>query len=149
MSKLSVAIGSDHAGYTYKQAIIEHLTGKGHEVRDYGTDSTESCDYPDFIRLVAEAVAAGEYDRGIVLGGSGNGEAITANRVPGIRCGVCWNEQVAIWNRSHNDGNLLSLGERTVTKGTALAIVDTWLATEFEGGRHIPRIEKIDSKRYP
>lgn len=149
MSKLSVAIGSDHAGYTYKQTIIEHLTAKGHKVKDYGTDSTESCDYPDFIRPVAEAVAAGEYDRGIVLGGSGNGEAITANRVPGIRCGVCWNEQLAIWNRSHNDGNVLSLGERTVTKEDALAIVDTWLATEFEGGRHIPRVEKIDAKRYP
>lgn len=149
MSKLSVAIGSDHAGYKYKQAIIEHLSQKGHEVKDYGTNSTESCDYPDFIRPVAEAVAAGEYDRGIVLGGSGNGEAITANRVPGIRCGVCWNEQLAIWNRSHNDGNVLSLGERTVTLEDALSIVDTWLATEFEGGRHIPRIEKIDAKRYP
>jgi len=149
MSKLSVAIGSDHAGYTYKQAIIEHLTARGHEVKDFGTNSTESCDYPDFIRPVAEAVAAGEYDRGIVLGGSGNGEAITANRVPGIRCGVCWNEQLAIWNRSHNDGNVLSLGERTVTQEDALSIVDTWLATEFEGGRHIPRIEKIDAKRYP
>ena len=149
MSKLSVAIGSDHAGYTYKRAIIEHLTAKGHEVKDFGTNSTESCDYPDFIRPVAEAVAAGEYDRGIVLGGSGNGEAITANRVPGIRCGVCWNEQLAIWNRSHNDGNVLSLGERTVTLEDALSIVDTWLATEFEGGRHIPRIQKIDAKRYP
>ena len=149
MSKLSVAIGSDHAGYTYKQAIIEHLNTKGHEVKDYGTGSTEACDYPDFIRPVAEAVAAGEYDRGIVLGGSGNGEAITANRVPGIRCGVCWNEQLAIWNRSHNDGNMLSLGERTVTKEDSLAVVDTWLATEFEGGRHIPRVEKIDAKRYP
>ena len=148
MSKLSVAIGSDHAGYTYKKAIIEHLTAMGHEIKDYGTHSTESCDYPDFIRPVAEAVAAGEYDRGIVLGGSGNGEAISANRVPGIRCGVCWNEQLAIWNRSHNDGNVLSLGERTVTQEDALAIVDTWLATEFEGGRHIPRIEKIDAKRY-
>ena len=148
MSKLSVAIGSDHAGYTYKKVIIEHLTAKGHKIKDYGTHSTESCDYPDFIRPVAEAVAAGEYDRGIVLGGSGNGEAISANRVPGIRCGVCWNEQLAIWNRSHNDGNVLSLGERTVTQEDALAIVDTWLATEFEGGRHIPRIEKIDAKRY-
>ena len=148
MSKLSVAIGSDHAGYTYKKAIIEHLTAMGHEIKDYGTHSTESCDYPDFIRPVAEAVAAGEYDRGIVLGGSGNGEAISANRVPGIRCGVCWNEQLAIWNRSHNDGNVLSLGERTVTQEDALAIVDTWLATDFEGGRHIPLIEKIDAKRY-
>ena len=149
MSKLTVAIGSDHAGYKYKQAIIAHLEGQGYTVKDFGTDSDASCDYPDFIRPTAEAVASGEYDRGIVLGGSGNGEAITANRVPGIRCGVCWTEQLAIWNRSHNDGNVLSLGERTVSEDLALKIVDTWLATAFEGGRHIRRIEKIDEKRYP
>ncbi|MCH6258540.1 ribose 5-phosphate isomerase B [Puniceicoccaceae bacterium K14] len=149
MSKLTIAIGSDHAGYTYKQAIIEHLNGQGFTVKDYGTDSTESCDYPDFIRPVAEAVANGEYDRGIVLGGSGNGEAIAANRVPGVRCGLCWNEQVAIWNREHNDGNVLSIGERTISQEEALKIVDTWLATEFEGGRHVRRIEKVDAKRYP
>lgn len=145
MSKLTVAIGSDHAGYNYKQAIIAHLEGQGYSVKDYGTNSTESCDYPDFIRPVAESVAGGEYDRGIVLGGSGNGEAIVANRVKGVRCGLCWNEQVAIWNRSHNDGNVLSIGERTVTEAEALHIVDTWLTTEFEGGRHQPRIDKIDA----
>ncbi len=145
MSKLTVAIGSDHAGYIYKQAIIAHLQGQGYTVKDYGTDSPESCDYPDFIRPVAEAVAAGEYDRGIVLGGSGNGEAIVANRVKGVRCGLCWNEQVAIWNRSHNDGNVLSIGERTVSQDEALHIVDTWLTTAFEGGRHQPRIDKIDA----
>ncbi len=149
MSKLTVAIGSDHAGYNYKKAIIAHLSDRGFTVKDYGTHSPESCDYPDFIRPVAESVAAGEFDRGIVLGGSGNGEAITANRIPEVRCGVCWNEQLAIWNRSHNDGNVLALGERTVTEQDALDIVDTWLATEFEGGRHIRRIEKIDDKRYP
>ncbi len=145
MSKLTVAIGSDHAGYLYKQAIIAHLEGQGYSVKDFGTDSTESCDYPDFIRPVAEAVAAGQYDRGIVLGGSGNGEAIVANRVKGVRCGLCWNEQIAIWNRSHNDGNVLSIGERTVSQEDALHIVDTWLNTEFEGGRHQPRIDKIDA----
>ncbi|EDY85044.1 ribose 5-phosphate isomerase B [Verrucomicrobiia bacterium DG1235] len=145
MSKLTVAIGSDHAGYVYKQAIIAHLQGQGYTVKDYGTDSAESCDYPDFIRPVAQAVAAGEFDRGIVLGGSGNGEAIVANRIPGIRCGLCWNEQIAVWNRSHNDGNVLSIGERTVTQEDALQIVDTWLNTEFEGGRHQPRIDKIDN----
>ena len=149
MTKPTIAIGSDHAGYLYKQAIIAHLKGNGYTVKDYGTDSPESCDYPDFIRPVAEAVAAGEYTYGIILGGSGNGEAITANRVPGVRCGVCWNEQLATWNRSHNDGNVLALGERTVTETEALTIVDTWLAAEFEGGRHIRRIEKIDEKRYP
>lgn len=145
MSKPTVAIGSDHAGFLYKQAIIAHLEGQGYSVKDYGTDSTASCDYPDFIRPVAQAVAAGKYDRGIVLGGSGNGEAIVANRIKGIRCGLCWNEQVAIWNRSHNDGNVLSLGERTVSQEDALNIVDTWLNTAFEGGRHQPRIDKIDA----
>ncbi len=148
MSKLTIAIGSDHAGYHYKQAIIDHLSKQGYSVKDYGTNSTESCDYPDFIRPVAEAVAAGEFDRGIVLGGSGNGEAIAANRVPGVRCGLCWNKQVASWNRSHNDGNVLSIGERTVSEAETLEIVDTWLTTEFEGGRHIKRVEKIDAKRY-
>lgn len=145
MSKLTIAIGSDHAGYKYKQAIIAHLHGQGYTVKDYGTHSDASCDYPDFIRPVAEAVAAGKYDRGIVLGGSGNGEAIVANRVPGVRCGLCWNEQIAVWNRSHNDGNVLSIGERTVNQQDALQIVDTWLNTEFEGGRHIARIQKIDN----
>ncbi len=142
--KFSIAIGSDHAGFTYKGKIIEMLLAEGHTVKDMGTYSAESCDYPDFIYPVARAVAAGDYQRGIVLGGSGNGEAITANRVPGIRCGLCWNEQTAIWNRSHNDGNVLSLGERTVSLEDALYIVKVWLATEFEGGRHIRRIEKID-----
>ncbi len=149
MSKPSIAIGSDHAGYRYKQAIIAHLNSQGYSVEDFGTHSTESCDYPDFIRPVAEAVAAGSFDRGIVLGGSGNGEAITANRVPGIRCGLCWNEQVAAWNRSHNDGNMLSIGERTISEEEALHVVDVWLTTAFEGDRHIRRIEKIDAKRYP
>lgn len=146
MRKPTIAIGSDHAGFRYKQAIIAHLEKQGYAVKDFGTHSTESCDYPDFIRPTAEAVAAGQFDRGIVLGGSGNGEAIVANRVPGVRCGLCWTEQVAIWNRSHNDGNVLALGERTVSEELALKIVDAWLNTEFEGGRHIPRIQKIDAR---
>ena len=141
----TIAIGSDHAGYAYKTAIIEMLLATGHTVRDFGTDSDASCDYPDFIRTVAEAVARGEFQRGIVLGGSGNGEAIVANRVKGVRCGLCWNEQVAIWNRSHNDANCLSLGQRTITADEALYIVRIWLETPFEGGRHAGRIAKIDS----
>ena len=146
MSKhFTIAIGSDHAGYAYKTAIIEMLLAAGHTVRDFGTDSDASCDYPDFIRPVAEAVARGEFQRGIVLGGSGNGEAIVANRVKGVRCGLCWNEQVAIWNRSHNDANCLSLGQRTITADEALHIVRIWLETPFEGGRHAGRIAKIDS----
>src|SRR5918995_554669 len=144
MKSFSIAIGSDHAGFDYKEAIKAALLSDGHTVRDLGTYSNAPCDYPDFIRPVAEAVARGEVERGIVLGGSGNGEAIVANRVRGIRCGVCWTEQLAIWNRSHNDGNVLSLGQRTVSEAEALAIVRTWLATEFEGGRHLARIRKID-----
>jgi len=146
MPKLfTIAIGSDHAGFAYKEAIKTMLLSEGHTVRDLGTYTDAACDYPDFIRPVAEAVARGEFERGIVLGGSGNGEAIVANRVRGIRCGLCWNEQVAIWNRSHNDGNVLSLGQRTITQEEAFKIVRIWLATEFEGGRHLARIQKIDA----
>lgn len=140
----SIAIGSDHAGFKYKELLKATLLGDGHTVRDMGTDSEAPCDYPDFIRPVALAVAAGEYERGIVLGGSGNGEAIVANRVKGVRCGLCWTEQVAIWNRSHNDANLISIGQRTITAEEAVKIVRTWLATDFEGGRHLARIQKID-----
>ncbi|MBA3849907.1 MAG: ribose 5-phosphate isomerase B [Opitutus sp.] len=144
MKKFAIAIGSDHAGFAYKEKIKAMLLAEGHIVRDFGTNSDVSCDYPDFIRPPAEAVARGEFERGIVLGGSGNGEAIVANRVRGIRCGLCWNEQVAIWNRSHNDANCLSLGARTISEDEALKIVRVWLATEFEGGRHTQRIAKID-----
>lgn len=144
MKTFTVALGSDHAGFAYKEAIKAMLLAEGHIVRDFGTHSDAACDYPDWIRPVAEAVARGEFERGIVLGGSGNGEAIVANRVRGVRCGLCWNEQVAAWNRAHNDGNVLSLGQRTITEAEALAIVKVWLATEFEGGRHLPRIRKID-----
>ena len=142
---MKLAIGSDHAGFSYKEAIKTMLLAEGHTVRDFGTNSDAPVDYPDFIRPVAEAVARGEAERGIVLGGSGNGEAMVANRICGIRCGLCWSEQVAIWNRSHNDANMLSLGQRTVTEAQALAIVRVWLTTPFEGGRHIARIKKIDA----
>ena len=144
MKKFSIAIGSDHAGFAYKEKIKAMLLTEGHVVRDFGTNSDAPCDYPDFIRPVAEAVARGEFERGIILGGSGNGEAIVANRVRGVRCGLCWNEQLAIWNRSHNDGNVLSLGQRTISEEEASKIVRTWLSTEFEGGRHLARIQKID-----
>ena len=140
----TIAIGSDHAGFAYKEAIKAMLLGEGHTVRDFGTYSDASCDYPDFVRPVAEAVARGDYERGIVLGGSGNGEAIVANRVRGVRCGLCWNEQVAIWNRSHNDGNVLSIGQRTITEAEALKSVRVWLSSGLEGGRHQVRVRKID-----
>jgi ribose 5-phosphate isomerase B len=146
MKTYTIAIGSDHAGFKYKESIKSMLLAEGHTVRDFGTYSDAPCDYPDFIRPTAEAVARGEFERGIILGGSGNGEAIVANRIKGVRCGLCWNEQVAIWNRSHNDGNVLSLGERTVSEAEALKIVKIWLATEFEGGRHLARIRKIDGQ---
>jgi ribose 5-phosphate isomerase B len=140
----TIAIGSDHAGFRYKEVLKAVLLGDGHSVRDMGTDSEQPCDFPDFVRPVAEAVARGEFERGIVLGGSGNGEAIVANRVRGVRCGLCWNEQVAIWNRTHNDGNCLAIGQRTIAQDEAVKIVRVWLSTEFEGGRHIARIRKID-----
>jgi ribose 5-phosphate isomerase B len=142
---MKIAIGSDHAGYNYKELIKQHLTSQGHEVQDFGTDSTAPVDYPLFIRPVAEAVSRGEFERGIVLGGSGNGEAIVANRVRGVRCGLCWNVESAQLNRAHNDANVLSLGERLLTKDEALAIVDAWMTTRFEGGRHVRRIEMIDN----
>ena len=145
MKTFTIAIGSDHAGFTYKEAIRDMLLAEGHTVRDFGTYSPERCDYPDFCFPVARAIAAGEFERGIVLGGSGNGEAMAANRVKGIGCGVCWNEPVAVWNRSHNDANCLSLGERTISLEAAMSIVRVWIATEFEGGRHLQRIQKLDS----
>jgi ribose 5-phosphate isomerase B len=144
MKTYTIAIGSDHAGFKYKEAIKAMLLAEGHTVRDFGTHSEEPCDYPDFIRPVAQSVANHEYERGIVLGGSGNGEAIVANRIKGVRCGLCWTEQVAIWNRSHNDGNVLSIGQRTISESDALRIVKVWLSTDFEGGRHLARLQKID-----
>ena len=142
---MKIVIGSDHAGFRYKQEIITHLQDAGHEVTDFGTDSDAPVSYVTFIRPVAEAVAAGKYERGIVLGGSGNGEAMTANRVHGIRCGLCWNLESARLTRRHNDANVLSLGERMMDLPTALAIIDIFLTTAFEGGRHLERIRQLDS----
>lgn len=142
---MKIAIGSDHAGFDYKEAIKKHLAAQGHEVKDFGTHSKERCDYPDFIRPAAQAVAKGECERGIVLGGSGNGEAIVANRIKGIRCGLCWDLVSARLNREHNDGNVLSLGQRMISVENCLEIVDVWLKTKFEGGRHVARIQKIDA----
>jgi ribose 5-phosphate isomerase B len=142
---MNIGIGSDHAGFRYKEEIKRFLTGLGHDVKDFGTDSEESCDYPVFIRPVALAVASGEVERGIVLGGSGNGEAIVANRVPNVRCTLCWNEESARLGREHNNSNCLSLGERMMTLDMALSIVKIWLDTPFAGGRHQRRIEEIDN----
>jgi ribose 5-phosphate isomerase B len=142
---MKIAIGSDHAGFPYKERIKSFLQELGHEVIDMGTYSEDSVDYPVFIRPVAEAVAAGECERGIVLGGSGNGEAMAANRVRGVRCALCWNVESARLARLHNDANVISLGERMISVETALEIVETWLNTPFEGGRHLRRIQLIDS----
>src|SRR5438046_8078353 len=138
---MKIAIGSDHAGFDYKEKIRVLLKELGHEVRDFGAFNDEPVDYPLMIRPVAEAVARGEFERGIALGGSGNGEAIVANKVKGIRCALCWNVESARLSRQHNDANVLSLGQRMMDAETALEIVRVWLATPFEGGRHQRRVE--------
>ncbi len=141
---MKIAIGSDHAGFQYKEKIRDFLKSLGHTVTDFGTHSEQPVDYPLFIRPVAEAVARGEFERGIVLGGSGNGEAIVANRTRGIRCALCWNEESARLGRQHNNANVISLGQRMISIESALDIVRIWLETPFEGGRHQQRIDLID-----
>jgi ribose 5-phosphate isomerase B len=143
---MKIALGSDHAGYRYKEKVKQLLISLGHEVEDFGTNSEEPVDYPKFIRPAAEAVARGECDRGIVFGGSGNGEAMAANKVRGIRCALCWNEETARLSRQHNDANVLSLGQRVISEEMALAIVRIWLTTGFEGGRHANRIAQLDAQ---
>jgi len=142
---MKISIGSDHAGYHYKEMIKQFLDEKGHEVHDFGTHSDQSVDYPPFIRAAALAVQKGECERGIVLGGSGNGEAMVANRLSGIRCALCWNRETALLARGHNDANMISIGARMISAETALEIVDVWLKTPFDGGRHVQRIQQIDA----
>jgi ribose 5-phosphate isomerase B len=141
---MRIAIGSDHAGVAYKAALVDLLRELGHEVKDFGTDTEVSVDYPDYIRPVAEAVARGEFDRGIVLGGSGNGEAMAANKVRGIRCALCWDTTTARLAREHNDANVVSMGQRVIGLETAKDITRMFLTTGFEGGRHIRRLEKME-----
>ena len=141
---MKISLGTDHAGFHYKEKIKALLVELGHEVKDFGTFSDEPVDYPLFIRPAAEAVARGECDRGIVFGGSGNGEAIAANKVRGVRCALCWNEETARLSRQHNDANVLSMGERVIAEEAALAIVRVWLTTDFEGGRHARRIAELE-----
>src|SRR5689334_6621087 len=124
---MKISLGSDHAGFRYKEKVKALLMDLGHEVTDFGTFSEEPVDYPLFIRPAAEAVAKGECERGIVFGGSGNGEAMAANKVRGVRCALCWNEESARLSRQHNDANVLSLGQRLIPEETALAIVRIWL----------------------
>jgi len=139
-----IGVASDHAGFRYKTLVAEHLRRLGHEVRDFGTGSEKPVDYPDFVFPLADAVASGELERGFVFGGSGNGEAMTANRVRGVRCAVAWDLESARLSRAHNDANVLSIGQRLVAEPLVVPIVDVWLATPFEGGRHVARIRKLD-----
>ena len=143
---MKIAVASDHAGFDLKERIKRFLEEAGHSFKDFGTSSAEPVDYPLYIRPAAEAVAEGECERGIVLGGSGNGEAIVANKIRGIRCALCWSEETARWAREHNDSNMLALGARTISEEFALRLVEIWLATEFKGGRHAKRVAMIDEK---
>ncbi|QTE36140.1 ribose 5-phosphate isomerase B [Mucilaginibacter gossypii] len=138
---LKIAIGSDHAGYEYKQILTEALSSV--EIKDFGTYSSESVDYPDFAHPVANAVESGECDLGILICGAANGVAITANKHQNIRAAICWKEEIAVLARSHNNANIVCVPARFVTPEEAKAIVTTFLNTEFEGGRHANRVEKI------
>ena len=147
---MKIAIGCDHVGYELKKRVIDHLTEKGHEVVDFGTDSTERTDYPIYGERAANAVASGECDRGIVICGTGIGISISANKVKGIRCVVCSEPYSALLSRQHNDTNMLAFGSRVVGGDLALMIVDAWLSGEYEGGRHARRVQmisEIENKR--
>lgn len=138
-----IVIGGDHAGFTYKQELIKVLQNKGFEVKDFGPFTEESVDYPDFIHPLCEAVVSGEFQRGIIICGSGNGVAITANKHQEIRAAICWNEELAALSRQHNDANLLSIPARFVSFDLAEKMTLTFLNTDFEGGRHARRVNKI------
>ncbi|QEK13235.1 ribose 5-phosphate isomerase B [Crassaminicella thermophila] len=140
---MKIALGSDHGGYNLKEAIKKYLEEKGIEYEDFGTNSTESVDYPEFGMKVAEAVVSGEYQRGIVCCGTGIGISISANKVPGIRCAVVSDTFSAQMSKEHNNANVLALGERVIGQGLALKIVEVWLNTEFAGGRHERRVNLI------
>lgn len=147
---MKIAIACDHGGLNLKKQIKEYLASHGHEVVDFGTDSYDSCDYPDYALPAAEAVARGECERGIVVCSTGIGVSIVANKVPGVRCAHCHDAYCAEYTRLHNNSNMLALGEKVVGPGYALKIVEIFLNTEFEGGRHQRRIDKISAveKKY-
>jgi ribose 5-phosphate isomerase B len=142
-----IAIAADHAGYRLKEVIKTYLEAAGHEVSDFGTDSEDPVDYPDYVRPAARSVAEGRNELGIVLGGSGNGEAMAANKVRGIRCAVCWNEASARLAKEHNNANMIAIGARLVGERVAIEIVDTWLQASFQSGRHLRRIDKLERER--
>lgn len=147
---MKVAVGCDHGGLNLKKEVIKILEARGYEYKDFGTYSDASCDYPDYALPVAEAVASGEMDRGIIICGTGIGVSIVANKVPGVRCALCHDVFSAKATRMHNDTNVMTMGERVIGKGLMTEIVNAWLDTEFEGGRHVQRIEKITAieKKY-
>lgn len=140
---MKIAIGNDHAGTDYKKAIVAHLEQKGYEILNYGTDSNDSVDYPDFVHPVAEAVASGKARFGVIICGSGNGVAMTANKHQEIRAALCWTKEIAELAREHNDANVISIPARYTSQPQAVAMVDTFLSTDFEGGRHQRRVDKI------
>jgi len=142
-AKMKISIGNDHAGTLYKQAIVKYLEAKGYKITNHGTDTLDSVDYPDFVHPVAKDVESGKSDFGIVICGSGNGVAITANKHQGIRCSLCWIKEIAALARQHNDANMLSIPARYTSEQQAIAIVEVFLSTSFEGGRHQNRINKI------
>lgn len=143
MESKIIPIAADHAGYELKQEIIKYLKDINYTVKDYGTNSLDSCDYPDYIHPLASAINNGEYTQGIIICGSANGVSITANKYENIRSAICWLPQIAALARQHNDANILALPSRFVKISDALIIVDTFLATAFEGGRHQTRVDKI------
>lgn len=140
---MKISIGNDHAGPEYKEAIMKILKNQGHELKNYGTDTTSSVDYPDFIHPVAEDVSQGKARLGIIICGSGNGAAMTANKHQKVRAALCWNKELVFLARQHNDANILSLPARFLSIPQAIAMVETFVNTEFEGGRHQGRIDKI------
>lgn len=138
-----IPIASDHAGFELKELVIAHLRDKGFEVRDFGTNGPDSVDYPDYAHPVGNAINKGEYKRGIVICGSGNGVQMTVNKYLHVRCALCWTPELAQLGRAHNDANILSMPARFISTDTAMQIVDMFLNTPFEGGRHARRVEKI------
>ena len=143
---MKIAIGGDHAGFDLKVKVIEKLKHEGHDVKDFGPFTNDSCDYPDYVHPLAQAVEAGEYTFGIVICGRGNGENMVANKYQGIRSGLCWEPGLAEMTRLHNDANILAVPARYIPQDVGLAIVDAFIHTDFEGGRHQRRVDKIKCK---
>ena len=143
---MKISLASDHGGLALKNAIKQHLVELGHTVTDYGTTTTDSCDYPDYARPAAQAVASGQADRGIVVCTTGIGVSMTANKVKGVRCALCVSVDMAQMTRHHNDANVLALGQKYLDTATALQIVDAFITTPFDGGRHQIRVDKIEGE---